>query len=75
MKLREALIAQAPSLALQRAAADEIARLDGRIKGVRDTIAAFDADIEQAQRCNEPDDYDDLKRGVLIALYEEPRRG
>lgn len=28
MKLREALIAQAPSLALQRAAADEIARLD-----------------------------------------------
>lgn len=28
MRLREALIRQSPSLALQRAAADEIARLD-----------------------------------------------
>lgn len=32
MNLREALIQQAPSLALQRAAADEIAKLDARIR-------------------------------------------
>lgn len=32
MKLREALIQQAPSLALQRAAADEIARLDAALE-------------------------------------------
>ena len=32
MNLREALIQQAPSLALQRAAADEIARLDSMVK-------------------------------------------
>ena len=32
MNLREALIIQSPSLELQRAAADEIARLDGVIK-------------------------------------------
>lgn len=32
MKIREALLTMAPSLALQRAAADEIARLDARIK-------------------------------------------
>lgn len=31
MKLRDALITQAPSLALQRAAADEIARLDALV--------------------------------------------
>ncbi len=32
MNLREALIQQAPSLALQRAAADEIARLDALLR-------------------------------------------
>ena len=31
MQLRDALIAQAPSLALQRAAASEIGRLDGLV--------------------------------------------
>lgn len=31
MEIREALRTQSPSLALQRAAADEIARLDGRV--------------------------------------------
>jgi DNA-binding FadR family transcriptional regulator len=35
MKLREALIQQAPSLALQRAAADEIARMDALIEEMR----------------------------------------
>lgn len=32
MKIREALLIQSPSLQLQRAAADEIAKLDARIK-------------------------------------------
>lgn len=32
MQLREALISQSPSLELQRAAANEIARLDARVK-------------------------------------------
>jgi hypothetical protein len=34
MNLREALIAQGPSLELQRAAADEIARLDAVLKSL-----------------------------------------
>jgi hypothetical protein len=69
MNLREALIAQSPSLALQRAAQIEIARLDSRIQAVRQAIKDFDADIARLGRCNEPDDYEDLKRVVLIALY------
>lgn len=32
MNIREALIQQSPSLALQRAASDEIARLDARVR-------------------------------------------
>lgn len=35
MNIREALITQAPSLTLQRAAADEIARLDAKIETYR----------------------------------------
>lgn len=35
MKLRDALREQAPSLALQRAAADEIARLDAEVISLR----------------------------------------
>jgi hypothetical protein len=38
MKLREALIKQAPSLALQRAAADEIAKQDALIKDAMSAI-------------------------------------
>lgn len=38
MNLREALIAQAPSLALQRAAADEIARLDRKLQQWHDVF-------------------------------------
>lgn len=34
MNIREALMQQSPSLALQRAAADEIARLDAAVKAV-----------------------------------------
>ena len=39
MNLREALIQQAPSLALQRAAADEIARLDDLVHRLRDALS------------------------------------
>ena len=38
MNLREALIQQAPSLALQRAAADEIARLDDLVACLRRVV-------------------------------------
>lgn len=38
MLIREALIAQAPSLALQRAAADEIARLDNLVKNLEASL-------------------------------------
>jgi hypothetical protein len=38
MKLREALILQSPSLALQRAAADEIARQDVLIEELLDAL-------------------------------------
>jgi hypothetical protein len=45
MNLREALIQQAPSLALQRAAADEIARLD-------DLVARLRGEPTQCSGCN-----------------------
>lgn len=38
MKLREALINQGPSLALQRAAADELARLDAILREAADAM-------------------------------------
>lgn len=38
MQLREALIQQNPSLALQRAAADEIARLDAEVARALDLL-------------------------------------
>lgn len=40
MNLREALILQAPSLALLRAAADEIARLDWVVQQLREELRA-----------------------------------
>ena len=53
MKLRQALIEQAPSLALQRAAVDEIAKLDAMVERLQSTItdraaieAAFAGDFE-----------------------------
>lgn len=42
MQIREALQVQGPSLALQRAAADEIARLDRM-------LAILESDLEQAR--------------------------
>lgn len=39
MKLREALIQQAPSLALQRAASDEISSLDHEVKTLEEELA------------------------------------
>lgn len=47
MELREALIMQAPSLALQRAAGDEIARLDGKIRDL--TARYYEAMAVQAE--------------------------
>lgn len=38
MQIRDALISQAPSLQLQRAAADEIARLDAKIRVLTDAL-------------------------------------
>jgi len=43
MNLRAALITQSPSLALQRAAADEIARLDAQLAAARGAIDAWDS--------------------------------
>lgn len=44
MKLREALIAQAPSLELQRAAQAEIARLDGLVTQLEEEVALLTSD-------------------------------
>jgi len=41
--LKEALLTQSPSLELQRAAADEIARLRSELKDMQCTIAAYTA--------------------------------
>lgn len=53
MEIREALRIQAPSLALQRAAADEIARLDGeiqRMSGITALEMINDGLIEENER-------------------------
>ena len=47
MNLREALRIQGPSLALQRAAADEIARLDGLLKDLAATHYQAQAELAQ----------------------------
>lgn len=49
MNLKEALLTQAPSLALQRAAADEIARLTKLLEEAHERIDAFYEDIEHDQ--------------------------
>jgi hypothetical protein len=46
MKLREALIQQAPSLALQRAASDEIARMDALLDACRSALMYCDRDCD-----------------------------
>lgn len=38
MEIRDALLLQSPSLALQRAAADEIARLDALVRDMEDAL-------------------------------------
>jgi len=45
MEIREALIKQAPSLALQRAATDEIARLDAEVRHYRAYIQGYDPEL------------------------------
>jgi hypothetical protein len=49
VQIREALIQQAPSLALQRAAADEIARLDAEIRELMADIVQPTQDPRQRQ--------------------------
>lgn len=53
MNLREALQQQAPSLALQRAAADEIARLDGMIDEARRIAAALEPYLSERSQPGE----------------------
>lgn len=48
MNLREALITQGPSLELQRAASDEIARLDGIIRDLTGRYYQAQAELAQA---------------------------
>lgn len=48
MNIREALQQQSPSLALQRAAADEIAKLDASIRQYNTILSLRAAIIEQA---------------------------
>lgn len=63
MKLREALIMQSPSLELQRAAADEIARLDARLAQVDQLlVSAFERDNALSDKEQAPtgDDYNNL---------------
>jgi hypothetical protein len=46
MRLREALIHQAPSLTLQRAASDEIARLDKVVTNLRAVLIRLQEDLD-----------------------------
>ena len=48
MNLRQALIEQSPSLALQRAAADEIARLDAQVAQLKRDLAETQVLLESA---------------------------
>lgn len=50
MNLKEALLTQAPSLALQRAAADEIARLTKELEFERERCARLYEYIESIQK-------------------------
>lgn len=50
MKIREALIAQAPSLALQRAAADEIAALDTALLFAISALQDANSKVEGLER-------------------------
>lgn len=59
MNIREALLVQSPSLALQRAAGDEISRLDRRIAeleilvdNLRDENESISKELEQRDATN-----------------------
>lgn len=54
MKLRDALLAQTPSLTLQRAAADEIARLDALVHGLRRAATSAAAALDSSGQHGEP---------------------
>jgi hypothetical protein len=50
MNIREALITQAPSLALQRAAQSEIARLDAILEQRNNSLALMTVQLEEARQ-------------------------
>lgn len=50
MELRQALREQGPSLTLQRAAADEIARLDARVSALEGSLRKAVMELEQAKK-------------------------
>ena len=54
MHIRQALITQAPSLALQRAEASEIARQDALVHDLRRAAAAAAAALDAAGQRGEP---------------------
>lgn len=68
MQLRQALIVQAPSLALLRAAADEIARLDARIAELTPRVARLEAMVapDPAKQA--------AHRAKAMATHYAPRR-
>jgi hypothetical protein len=49
MKVRDALVAQAPSLALQRACQDELAMVDAEVLRLREEIACLKAELAEAR--------------------------
>lgn len=53
MKLREALLKQSPSLVLQRAAADEISRLDLQNQRIVEILKSERTDQEKVQLLKE----------------------
>ncbi len=70
MKLREALILQSPSLALQRAAADEIARQDAFI---RELEAQAKVDMQWAELWYFVMDEAPLQFYEIVHEYTPPR--
>lgn len=61
MNLKEALLTQAPSLALQRAAADEIARLTKALEDGRERCASLCDAISDEYRQREGMQWPELK--------------
>ncbi len=70
MKLREALIAQSPSLALQRAAADEVARQDALIAELLEALKALVALRDEVDPEGLFDGLESIRAKAVIAKAE-----